>query len=244
MRRDPAPQSQQGTAGTRAADGIRARDTADGDGADTARWHAVRSDGVRCTVSTTSTAAVRSAPAVLRVQLHVHERARCANAAVRCGSQSVAGGWVDDARRQSRLRCRGRQLQPTAVLQLHVGSTLDERPRAHALRRGRCVPRAARARAHHAENGGVTEEVHMALENLAKKYPRNIGLTGGGDKVQVRFMGPPDRDAILRFARNLPEEDLLFLRTDITNPETVDEWIANIERGLSATLVAYSGDTL
>jgi L-amino acid N-acyltransferase YncA len=84
----------------------------------------------------------------------------------------------------------------------------------------------------------------MALENLAKKYPRNIGLTGGGDKVQVRFMGPPDRDAILRFARNLPEEDLLFLRTDITNPETVDEWIANIERGLSATLVAYSGDTL
>src|SRR4030095_13168942 len=61
MRRDPAPQSQQGTAGTRAADGIRARDTADGDGADAARWHAVRPDGVRRAESTASAAAARFA---------------------------------------------------------------------------------------------------------------------------------------------------------------------------------------
>src|SRR5262245_3891112 len=84
----------------------------------------------------------------------------------------------------------------------------------------------------------------MAIEDLAKRYPRNIALTGSGDNVKVRFMGPLDRDAILRFARNLPEEDLLFLRTDITSPEAVDEWIANLERGLSTSLVAYSGDAL
>ena len=36
-------------------------------------------------------------------------------------------------------------------------------------------------------------------------------------------MTAADRDAMLAFARSLPQEDLLFLRVDITDPAVVDE---------------------
>ena len=53
------------------------------------------------------------------------------------------------------------------------------------------------------------------------------------------MMTGDDRDAVLNFARNLPEEDLLFLRVDLTEPAVVDDWIANLESGDSTSLVAY-----
>ena len=34
----------------------------------------------------------------------------------------------------------------------------------------------------------------------------------------------------------------MFLRVDITDPAAIDEWIANIEAGLSATLLAFDGN--
>jgi L-amino acid N-acyltransferase YncA len=68
-------------------------------------------------------------------------------------------------------------------------------------------------------------------------YPRTINLPDG-QPVQMRRMTAADRDAILGFARSLPQEDLLFLRVDITDPAVVDEWIHNIETGLSTTLLA------
>ena len=54
----------------------------------------------------------------------------------------------------------------------------------------------------------------------------------------MRLMTAADRDVMLAFARSLPQEDLLFLRVDITDPAVVDEWIRNIEAGLSTTLLA------
>jgi hypothetical protein len=37
-------------------------------------------------------------------------------------------------------------------------------------------------------------------------------------------MGAPDWDSILLFARHLPQEDLLFLHPDITQPAIVDRF--------------------
>jgi L-amino acid N-acyltransferase YncA len=51
-------------------------------------------------------------------------------------------------------------------------------------------------------------------------------------------MTPADRDAILEFARALPAEDLLFLRTDITQPKTVDNWITQVKADRSITVLA------
>ena len=57
-------------------------------------------------------------------------------------------------------------------------------------------------------------------------------------------MTKADREAILAFANSLPEEDLLFLRVDLTQPSVIDEWIANLETGDSTSLVAYDSDGL
>jgi len=78
-------------------------------------------------------------------------------------------------------------------------------------------------------------------DNQAGAPPRVITLADGG-KVELRHMTTADRDAVLAFAQRLPEEDLLFLRVDITSPEVVDEWLANIAAGRSSTLLAADQD--
>ena len=57
-------------------------------------------------------------------------------------------------------------------------------------------------------------------------------------------MTPEDKSAILEFARSLPEEDLLFLRTDITDPSVADTWIENIRKGNTLTLLAEGADRI
>ena len=43
---------------------------------------------------------------------------------------------------------------------------------------------------------------------------------------------------MLKFARGLPEEDLLFLRVDITEPKVIDQWVSRLDEGLVTTIVA------
>lgn len=73
-------------------------------------------------------------------------------------------------------------------------------------------------------------------QDLRQKYPRTISL--GALSFTLRLMEPSDREAILSFARNLPPDDLLFLRLDIASPDGVDEWVRNIEAGRTITVLA------
>jgi L-amino acid N-acyltransferase YncA len=59
-----------------------------------------------------------------------------------------------------------------------------------------------------------------------------------GRSVTLRSMGATDKQRILSFAQALPPDDLLFLRTDITEPALVDEWIGNLEKGATVTVLA------
>jgi hypothetical protein len=52
-------------------------------------------------------------------------------------------------------------------------------------------------------------------------FPNEI-ILANGRHVALRLMGAADREQILTFARSLPPDDLLFLRTDITEPAIVD----------------------
>ena len=83
----------------------------------------------------------------------------------------------------------------------------------------------------------------MATEEMNQRFPHDITLDGG-HRVQLRLMTGDDRDRILAFARSLPEEDLLFLRIDLTQPEVVDDWVANLASGNTTSLVAYDGEQL
>lgn len=77
----------------------------------------------------------------------------------------------------------------------------------------------------------------MTNNALVEAFPQEIKLND--DRlVQLRLMDSDDRDAMLAFARNLNEDDLLFLRVDITQDDVVDEWIANLKTGRTTTIVA------
>ncbi len=78
----------------------------------------------------------------------------------------------------------------------------------------------------------------MSTEALAAQYPKSVTLPEG-PTVELRLMTEDDREAVLGFARSLPQEDLLFLRVDLTQPAVVDEWIRNVRTGNSTTLLAY-----
>lgn len=69
------------------------------------------------------------------------------------------------------------------------------------------------------------------------RYPRS-GSLRGGRSFDLRLMQRDDRDAVLAFARALPADDLLYLRDDITQPETVAIWLDNIDRLNTITILA------
>jgi L-amino acid N-acyltransferase YncA len=79
--------------------------------------------------------------------------------------------------------------------------------------------------------------------NSGGRYPRQIKLADGR-QISMRLMRPQDADEIVRFARTLPEEDLLFLRSDITDPAIVADWARNLERGATVTILAEIDEKL
>jgi RimJ/RimL family protein N-acetyltransferase len=70
-----------------------------------------------------------------------------------------------------------------------------------------------------------------------RPYPIQVKLRDG-KQATMRLMEPADKDAILKFAAKLPADDLLFLRTDITDKNVVAQWISNLKDGRTITLLA------
>lgn len=75
-------------------------------------------------------------------------------------------------------------------------------------------------------------------ERLAAKFPCTVTLKDG-TQTSIRLMTPADADRVAQFARSLPEEDLLFLRIDITNPDVIrNQWLRNQAVGRGVALIA------
>jgi L-amino acid N-acyltransferase YncA len=88
-----------------------------------------------------------------------------------------------------------------------------------------------------------TEPTSPPADSRGETYPKQITLPDGLH-LTLRLMRAADRDQVLRFACALPPDDLLFLRTDITEPAVVDEWIVALERGQTVTVLAEGGEAL
>ncbi len=73
-------------------------------------------------------------------------------------------------------------------------------------------------------------------DDAPKTYPWRQRL--GDVDVTFRPITAADRDTILVFTRALPEQDLLFLRMDITQTHVVEKWIRYIETGKTISLLA------
>ncbi|HNM77830.1 MAG TPA: GNAT family N-acetyltransferase [Tepidiformaceae bacterium] len=70
----------------------------------------------------------------------------------------------------------------------------------------------------------------------ARTYP--VNYKAGNKDVTIRLMTAADKEGILKFARALPEHDLLFLRRDITEEDAVDDWIKEMNSGEIITILA------
>ena len=75
-----------------------------------------------------------------------------------------------------------------------------------------------------------------------KMYPREAKL--GGKTLEMRLLDRTHRDDLIAFARDLPHQDVLFLRMDITDPANIDVWLNNVEAGRTITVLAYDGDRI
>ena len=75
------------------------------------------------------------------------------------------------------------------------------------------------------------------MSKVQRPYPRTVTLENN-TTINLRLMTPADSHRIVTFARSLPEDDLLFLRTDITKAFVVMLWGQNIKAGLTVTVLA------
>lgn len=74
----------------------------------------------------------------------------------------------------------------------------------------------------------------QAAQQLA--YPAQLNLDGV--EITLRLLDAGDKEAMLAFARTLPDHDMLFLRRDITEPEVVDAWLRDVADGFNTTVIA------
>jgi len=70
-----------------------------------------------------------------------------------------------------------------------------------------------------------------------RPYPIELKLRDGRSAA-IRVMEPSDLEKIVKFAKDLPADDLLFLRIDITDRDVVKQWVDNIRNGHTFTLLA------
>lgn len=78
--------------------------------------------------------------------------------------------------------------------------------------------------------------------SFTRTYPWTTNL--GGVHLTFRLMTPDDAGAIEVFAKALPQDDLTFLRTDITQPETIKAWMNYLRTGRTVSILAETPDQI
>ena len=75
--------------------------------------------------------------------------------------------------------------------------------------------------------------------DIRARYPKEL-QSADGRSFTIRLMEPSedDKSAVLKFARSLSEDDLLYLRTDITDPAVVAQWADNLRSDHTTTILA------
>jgi L-amino acid N-acyltransferase YncA len=74
------------------------------------------------------------------------------------------------------------------------------------------------------------------LSTTTLRFPKSMII--GGAPVTLRLMQADDVDRVLAFARRLPQEDLVFLRMDITDRDVVLRWALQLAADHAVTLIA------
>lgn len=78
------------------------------------------------------------------------------------------------------------------------------------------------------------------ITSALSAFPQSVRLEND-EEITLRPATKADKDGIVSFAGQLDENDLLFLRVDITRPAAVSHWLKNIEAGETVSLLALKG---
>lgn len=91
-------------------------------------------------------------------------------------------------------------------------------------------------------NYQLAESIQKATMAGNHNFPKTVTI--GDNKFNFRFLQHDDRDTIFNFAQTLSEQDLLFLRRDITQMETIDEWIRDVKLEHAITILVEDDNRL
>ena len=72
---------------------------------------------------------------------------------------------------------------------------------------------------------------------LEERFPKPVKLDDG-TRVILRPLIPQDESALVEFFKDMPEEDILYLRDDVKNPEVIKKWCQNLNYELILPLMA------
>lgn len=76
-----------------------------------------------------------------------------------------------------------------------------------------------------------------------EKYPKEIKLKNG-QKAMLRLFKEEDMDWLISFFQTLPEEDRLYLRSDVIKKENIIKRFGNLNYDYMFPLIAYIGNKI
>ena len=72
---------------------------------------------------------------------------------------------------------------------------------------------------------------------LEERFPKPVKLEEG-TRVILRPLIPQDEAALIEFFKAMPEEDLLYLRDDVKDPQVIKRWCQNLDYEVTLPLIA------
>jgi ribosomal protein S18 acetylase RimI-like enzyme len=72
-------------------------------------------------------------------------------------------------------------------------------------------------------------------------YPKIVELYDG-TRLTIRLLQPDDGPRLLKFFQELPEEDRLYMKHDVTDPQVINRWVRNIDYDSVFSLLALDRD--
>ena len=94
-----------------------------------------------------------------------------------------------------------------------------------------------------ADSGNLTQNIAMSLELELQKFPKDIKLKDGS-KVTLRPLRRQDEKKFHDFFLAVPEQERMFIKHRVTDPEVIRDWCQNIDLGRNLPLLALSEDKI
>src|SRR5204863_1793985 len=81
------------------------------------------------------------------------------------------------------------------------------------------------------------------LDSILEEYPKEISLKDGFKSV-LRPLKPSDEKAFHDFFLAVPEQERMFIKHRVTEPEIIRDWCQNIDLGRNLPLLALAGNKI